>query len=51
MSEYLGVPDMKIRGENLHTKCKRTPFEGIEIQDIVARVTLRGNVVYNRKNL
>lgn len=42
---------MIIRGENLKTKCKWTPFEGIEVQDIVVRTTLRGEVVYNMENL
>lgn len=45
-----GVPNI-IRGENLKTKCRWSPFEGMEFSDRVLEVTLRGKVVYNRKNL
>lgn len=40
-----------IRGENLKTKCKWTPFEGFEVRDTIIRTTLRGEVIYNRENL
>lgn len=39
-----------IRGENLKTKCKWTPFEELEIKDVVVRTISKGNVVYNNKN-
>ncbi len=42
---------MRIRGENLQTKCKWTPFEYFEVKDIVVRTILRNEVVYNIENL
>jgi len=36
----------KIRNEELHTKCGWTPFDGTEVAARVARVILRGEVVF-----
>lgn len=40
-----GVPNV-IKGENLKTKCRWSPFEGMEVLDQVWSVTIRGNKVY-----
>ncbi|MEI8067391.1 MAG: dihydroorotase family protein [Candidatus Shapirobacteria bacterium] len=42
---------MILRGKNLETKCKWTPFEGMKMQDIIVRTTKNGEIIYNNKNL
>lgn len=44
--EVLRSAPWEIRGENLQTRSRLTPFEGRRVLDRVYRVTLRGNVVY-----
>lgn len=38
--------EFEIRGENLHTKCKWTPFEGLKVKGKVRRVFIRGQKVF-----
>lgn len=43
--------EYEIRNENLYTKCKWTPFDGIKVKGKVLRSTLRGKIIFENGNI